>query len=241
MPPVSDGSMPSLPYSSEPSRVPHTLVAAIPNLAQITPRPAGMPFEHAPHSSGHPQSGPYSAQPAAAPGVSRIAVMIIVAGVVAVCAVLGILYVKRVSTLHTTVAPETSASVAAVAQPAPFTLTIESQPTGATVTEGETSLGDTPLNVAIDRDSVAKGPRIFVVKKEGYAPSQVVQGASTDSVHSVVALAPLAPLAPEGSAAVKSKPAGSGKPVAQGPVKPPASAGPANTGNGPGLDIRLKR
>lgn len=289
--PNSQSSMPSLPYAGgDPLRVPHTMVAAIPNLAQITPRPMAMPESvgpqsvrspshgaqshgaqslgpqsHGPQSHGSQSHGPQSHPPQSHPpqshasqshppqsaqpaGGSRTVLVVIAAGLVALCIILGAIYLQHAKSTVAQAPPASSSAPADTAAPPPadpvFTLTIESQPSGATVTEGETALGDTPLNVTIDRASVAAGPRTFVLRKEGFAPSQVVQGASTDSVHSVVALAPLspsAPLAPDGSGSVKSRPPAPGRPVAQapGPAKPPASAGPG--GKDPGLDIRLKR
>ena len=130
------------------------------------------------------------------------------------------------------------ADTAPAAAPAAFTLTIDSAPGGATVTEGENVLGETPVKISVDRASIAAGPRTFLVKKDGFSPAQVVQGASIDNVHS---MSSLAALAPEASSAVKSRPPLVGKPVAQGPAsaKPPANAAAPPTG--PGLDIRLKR
>jgi hypothetical protein len=149
--------------------------------------------------------------------------------------------VRGASTVSTTAGPATSTTVAPV--DAAFTLTIDSAPPGATVSEGDNVLGETPLKVAIDRASVAAGPRTFVVAKEGFAPSKVTQGASYESVRSVVSLAPAVPAAPEGSAAVKSRPPSGGRPAGPGsgapPAKPPVTAAAPPTG--PGTDIRLKR
>jgi hypothetical protein len=125
---------------------------------------------------------------------------------------------------------------------AAFTLTIDSAPPGAIVTEGESVVGVTPVKVAIDRAAVASSPRTFVVMKDGFTPSRLVQGPSDDNVRSVVSLAP-SPLAPEGSSAVKSRPPSGGKPALQAAGTPPAkpTATAAATANGPGMDIRLKR
>ena len=224
--PSSHGAMSAAHHVGEGLRVPHTVIAPIPNMAQMTPRPMEAPVD-----------APYSGQmAAAAPSSSRI--IIIAAGLLGACMILGFVVLSRQLHSQGGSPPLDKPADTAASTPAPFTLTIESQPAGATVSEGDKVLGDTPCNVTIERASIAGGPRTFVLKKDGFAPSQVVQGASTDNVHSVVALAPLAPEVPS---AVKSRPPASGKPVAQGPppVKPPATPAGAQTGTAP--DIRLKR
>ena len=107
---------------------------------------------------------------------------------------------------------------------AAFTLTIDSAPPGATVSEGENVLGETPLKVAIDRASVSAAPRTFVITKEGFAPSRLAQGPSYENVRSVVSLAPAVALAPDGSSAVKSRPPSGGKPVRRGHRHPSRQA-----------------
>ncbi len=250
LPPVS-GSVPNVgvggasmarhgaPPSMTPhSRVPPTMVAPIPSyVSQLTPRPIA--------ASTMPSM--QNAQPSRAPAILGVLGLLLL-GVVG-----GGAYWARARSSSTTATTATTAGtatststgsgVAATPVEAAFTLTIESSPAGATVTEGENVLGVTPLPVAIDRASVAAGPRTFVLTKEGFASSKVVQGPSYESVRSVVSLAPAVPLAPDGSSAVKSHPPSGGKPAgpASGtpPARPPATAaGPAT---GPGTDIRLKR
>ena len=222
------GVPPSMPHS----RVPPTMVAPIPSyVSQLTPRPIA--------ASTMPSM--QGAKPSRAPAILAVAVLLL-------CVVGGGAYWARArswSTTATTLGTATATGSGAAVAPveAAFTLTIESSPVGATVTEGENVLGVTPLPVAIDRASVTAGPRTFVITKEGFASSKVVQGPSYESVRSVVSLAPAVPLAPDGSSAVKSRPPSGGKPAgpASGtpPAKPPATAaGPAT---GPGTDIRLKR
>ena len=105
-----------------------------------------------------------------------------------------------------------------------FVLTIESAPLGATVTEGERGLGVTPLEVTIDRASVVAAPRTFTISKEGFAPTLVVQGPSSENARSTTALAPLPP-----------QPSASAKPRPTATLKATA---PTPTGT---TDIRLKR
>ena len=214
------------------SRVPPTMVAPIPSyIAQLTPRPLAastMPSMQDP-------------KPSRAPAIVGVAVLLL-------CLVGGGAYWARMRSPSVTATTAGTGTVAATGTaPAPvdaaFTLTLDSAPPGATVSEGDNVLGETPLKVAIDRASVASGPRTFVLTKEGFAPSKVTQGASYESVRSVVSLAPVVPLAPDGSSAVKSRPPSGGKPAgpASGtpPAKPPATA--AAPATGPGTDIRLKR
>ncbi len=234
---MAQGIPPSNHQSRQQSRVPPTMVAQIPSyVAQLTPRPIA--------SSTMPAV--QTAPPSRAPAVIAITVVLL-------CLLGGTAYWARArstSTTATTAGPGTSAAAGgasatggAAPVDAAFTLTIDSAPAGATVTEGENVLGETPLKVAIDRASVASGPRTFVVTKEGFAPSKVVQGPSYESVRSVVSLAPAVGLAPDGSSAVKSRPPSGGKPAGTAtgtpPAKPPATA--AAPATAPGSDIRLKR
>lgn len=209
-------------------RVPHTVVAPIPNVAHLTP---------------HPMAA--SARPIAEPSRSKVPLFVVLALLVTAGVGAGA-YVKLkpqpvvTITAPTTTTPETAAT--STPSSAAFTLTIESVPPGATVSEGENTLGETPLKIAVDRASVSSAPRTFVVMKTGFAPSHVVQGPSSDSVTSMVSLAPLAA---EAASAVKSRPANGGRPGAQAagtaPKATATAAQPANGANGNGLDIRLKR
>ena len=221
-PEIDPGSMRG--YSGEQLRVGHTVVQPIPGYAQMTPRPMSLATQ------------PPLEVPAEAPKRSRAPLLVALAFLAAVL-IGGGIYWKRPTgpTAGVETGPPASANTPAGEGPgnAAFTLTIDSAPPGATVSEGENALGTTPVKVAIDRASVASGPRTFVVIKEGFAPSHVVQGPSTDNVRSVVSLAALAPEAPS---AVKSRPP-AGKPGAQAATPPK----PTSSATGPGLDIRLKR
>jgi serine/threonine protein kinase len=239
LPPIT-GSVPSLvqgahgTYGGEQLRVPHTIIQAIPSYAQMTPRPMA--------SATHPPPPP--ANTSAKPTVIAITI-----GLAVACLLVGVFWSrthggKPVAT-EANGTPSATAAGDAPGTGAAFTLTIDSTPPGAIVTEGEHVLGVTPLKVSIDRASVSTAaPRTFGVGKEGFATSHVVQGPSDDNVRSVVSLA-AAPLAPDGSSTVKSRPPNGGKPVAQAggtpPAKPTAEPRPTATANGPGLDIRLKR
>lgn len=108
-------------------------------------------------------------------------------------------------------------------EPATFTLLIESTPPQARVFEGNAFVGMTPFSVSIDRARAATEPRIFVLKKEGFADFTVVQGSSNNDPVRSVTLAPEAPNPVKSAPTVKPPPAASAKPP------PPAS------------DIRTKR
>jgi len=229
--------IPSMPMQL---RVPPTVVAQIPSYAaQLTPRPLA--------ASTMPSM--YEKKSSRAPLVIGIVVLLLFLGG-------GGAYWARARQASITANTAGSGQAAgaggaagtatgAATVDAAFTLTIDSAPPGATVSEGENVLGETPLKVAIDRASVSSAPRTFVITKEGFAPQRVTQGPSSESVRSVVSLAPAVALAPDGSSAVKSRPPSGGKPTSpQGagtpPAKPTATAAVAPA-PGPGTDIRLKR
>jgi serine/threonine-protein kinase len=238
------GSGPNMAHGMPPSmpgqlRVPPTVVAQIPSyVAQLTPRP----IEASTLPSMHEQ------KPSRAP--------LLLVGLALLLLLGGGAYWARSRTPGTTAttagtgvgtaAGGAGGGTGASAADAAFTLTIDSAPPGATVSEGENVLGETPLKVAIDRASVAQLPRTFVITKEGFAPSRLTQGPSYESVRSMVSLAPAVALAPDASSAVKSRPPGGGKPVAVATGTPPArptatAAAPDRPAPGPGTDIRLKR
>ncbi|MDB5220989.1 MAG: hypothetical protein JWO86_8916, partial [Myxococcaceae bacterium] len=231
-------------YHGEQLRVPPTVVHPIPGYAGMTPRPMAAPAPP-----------PEPAKPSrAAPILALLLVATLVASV-------GIYLKTRphagdaTGSSSTSNGGESTGAAGGTGAAAAFTLTIDSAPSGATVSEGENALGETPVKIAIDRASVSSAPRTFVITKEGFAPSHLVQGPSLDNVRSVVSLSALAPgtpgtpavpLAPDASSTVKSRPPVGGKPP--GPLagttgtptaKPTATA--TATANGPGLDIRLKR
>ena len=241
--PHMTGSVPHLmgapPSSHHPDhlRVPPTMVQAIPGYAQMTPRPMAAPAPP-----------PEVAKPTRAPLVLALLMM-------AVIGVGGGIYWK---TTHAHGGDGALASSSAGTGEgsgvngsngangvngtnAAFTLTIDSAPPGATVSEGENVLGETPVKVAIDRASVSSAPRTFVITKDGFAPSHLVQGPSADNVRSVVSLAPSS--AADAAASAKVRPPATAKPVAQtgGPATAKPTATATATANGPGLDIRLKR
>ena len=76
---------------------------------------------------------------------------------------------------------------AAPAAPTSFTLSIDSEPSGASVTEGSTHLGTTPFSLSLSISEHA-GPRVFVVERDGYLPYVVRQGAARGEVRVMAAL-----------------------------------------------------
>ncbi len=129
-------------------------------------------------------------------------------------------------------APQPAASAAPETKP-PFVLTIESSPPGATVTEDDRAIGETPVQIPIDRASVASGQRTFAVKRDGFLVSTVQQGPSDENVRSVVTLAP-DPNAHVKSHAGASKQGGGASTAGKQHEQPAQS----NTGS---LDIRMNR
>ncbi len=129
-------------------------------------------------------------------------------------------------------------SAPATAVGAAFTLDIDSEPTGASVSEGSTRLGMTPFSLTL---SVPDGgtPRAFVVEKDGYEPYVVRQGSARGAVRVVAALSPRATDAlPAGSVAAptpSATPVQTHKTRVPGPKRPPAPV------SQPPRDIRLER
>jgi serine/threonine-protein kinase len=126
---------------------------------------------------------------------------------------------------------------------APFMLSIDSEPAGASVSEGSVRLGTTPFSLTLDLPEGAS-PRVFVVEKDGYQPYVVRQSAAHGQVRVMAALSPKleAPAAaaavPEPAPALSPKPAPpSNRPHAAPAPKRPAPPAPAK----PQSDIRLER
>jgi serine/threonine protein kinase len=138
--------------------------------------------------------------------------------------------------------PEPASSVtpapALPAAPSSFTLSIDSEPPGAAVTEGSLRLGTTPFSLSMSLPEHAS-PRVFVVEKEGYQPYVVRQGTARGEVRVMAALtqrvdepppsapASAAPKTPAAPHRARQSPPTSKKP-------PPSSAAPPS-------DIRLER
>lgn len=219
------GSSGSNPRLTEPSRVPPTVVQPIPQLPGqpgigngtlgLTPRPMS--------TSTRPQ-------PAQKPaGVRAVMVAALALGLLGAGAI-GIWAVKK---SRAPTASAASSTTTATAPPAPldsaFTFVVESSPPGATVMEGDKTLGVTPLSVPIERTTVASGPRTFIVKKDGFVSVNVVQGATEDKQAKR-----MVPLAADPSAAASAKV----KPVGHAATGARPAAKPAGGGD---LDIRLNR
>lgn len=93
-------------------------------------------------------------------------------------------------------------------EPAPssFQLTLTSRPSRATVLEAGRVLGKTPLTLTISAESVASGPREFLLRMPGYFSYKIRQGASDEDV---AARAVLWPRTPPDGAPLPDKPAAS--------------------------------
>jgi len=119
---------------------------------------------------------------------------------------------------------------AAARDPASFVATFESIPPGAALYEGETKLGETPLQLTLQNAGLREAPRRFRLIKEGYLPYSLLQGPSSEAVKIAAALAP-EPAPPE-SRAVAPRAAKSRR--GAGPDAEPAGGGDAP-------ELRLKR
>ncbi len=230
MPPPPSVSGVHGPISPAPSshhgalRVPLTVVASTPSIAgasltPLTPRPMATP-------STAPTSG----------GKARLTV-----GVAAVALLLGggALYATRGAPKVRATGDDAPASSAAATGSASidptggvFVLTIDSNPPGANVLEGDRLVGITPTQLKVERASVSHEPRSFTVKKEGFVDTVLLQGPSDSDVRSVVTLGAEPPPG--------KKPATGGtRPLPRPPVTTTTSTPPNPGGNG--TDIRLTR
>lgn len=135
-------------------------------------------------------------------------------------------------------APIAAPKPAATPELTGFALEIAANPAGAQVLEGDRVLGSTPLRLTIDGASVAAGPRTFTVRKPGYAPYTIVQGASAKDTSVLAELTPVSePVpAPSGTAPLKSNGAARPKKAAPAPKSSDKTA-PSN----PPSDIFMQR
>ena len=244
------GPIGSRPASIGALKVPYTIVAPQPMIPSLTPPPSipsvtpmpGRPVTTtSPVVTGFtPRPISTTTSPPGSRGVPLPAVLAIVVALLSMGAG-GLWLVKSRLTPKT---PTASATVEAPPldtgvrpePPAPahvttFVLRIDSTPSGATVTEDGVTLGTTPLDLTIDKSTVADGKRTFQIKKDGHVPGTWSQGDSDHNLSAVVMLAP------ESTRAVKSPShaGGGGRSSNQGggSKTPPPPHGES--------DIRLKR
>jgi serine/threonine-protein kinase len=130
----------------------------------------------------------------------------------------------------------------APASPVPFTLTIDSEPPGASVTEGSTRLGTTPFALSLSLSESAS-PRVFVVEKEGYQPYVVRQGPARGEVRVMAALTQRVedtkPPSPNESATKRNQAAPVAPPAVRAQRREPVKKTPPPIT--PPSDIRLER
>ena len=101
-----------------------------------------------------------------------------------------------------------------------FSLSIDSLPSGANVSEGSILLGKTPLTLFVEQAAVAQVPRHFSIEREGFAPYQFEQGNSTSDVNVVAKLK--AKAAASSTVAASARVPGFRNDVAKVPVAPTA-------------------
>jgi serine/threonine-protein kinase len=138
--------------------------------------------------------------------------------------VLGLVVAIAWRATHTdAVTPASSSSTSNAAPARTFNLHLDSQPSGARVSENGKILGQTPLDIAIDEKSVEAGAREFVLELDGYQRATVYQGRSEKPVtreEKLVAIVD-APPAPTETATTKTT---GGFPKKPPPPKPSQSA-----------------
>lgn len=94
--------------------------------------------------------------------------------------------------------------------PPTFELSIVSKPPRALVKEGSKVLGRTPLKLIIERESVAQGPRQFLLLMKGYRPYTFSQGASQTDARALAVLSPRRRPPPRATELERAKPAAGG-------------------------------
>lgn len=172
---------------------------------------------------------------AAVPPARRRGGVLLVVGLVLVAAMVGFALLTRRAPADTSKLADTRA------EPASFSLTLESNPSGADVTEGDRVLGRTPLSFSIERQTVAGRPRVFSLQLSEYERYEVSQG---DAAADVKVRAELVRRSvPAGASAVAGVPPS----AAPSPRTRERAAGktslphPPSTAAKPGTDIRLTR
>lgn len=148
---------------------------------------------------------------------------------------------RPVSPAAVSAAPSASAETA----DSRFTLSIDSDPPGATVSEGSVRLGTTPFSQPVELSADAS-PRVFVLEREGFQPYVLRQGPAHGDVHARATLSPLpteaiassAPPAPSVTPAPLPSPKYLGR-VA--PVKRRSAPSATSPSVKPPSDIRLER
>jgi serine/threonine-protein kinase len=139
-------------------------------------------------------------------------------------------------------APE--APPVAPSAPAPFTLVIDSAPSGVTVFEGGVAIGRTPLALTVESASVAAAPRDFELRAPGHERATLSVGPSTQrELRRFVELTPLPAPAPaarpdSGTGAVIASPHA---PEPVRPARPPRRPPPTSRPAAPPDDIRSHR
>jgi eukaryotic-like serine/threonine-protein kinase len=228
--------MASNPRLSEPSRVPPTMVQPIPQI------PGGIPgFGNGTLGmTPRPMSTSMRPQPSQPKGAKLGLVVALVLGLIGAGSV-GIYAVKksRTATASAATTTTTNAPPAAATIDQTFSFVIDSTPPGATVTEGDKTLGVTPLTIPVERAAVATTPRTFIVKKDGYVSVNVVQGLPSpiDEKQAKQTVVLVADATASKANGTKPGPAGHGPGPGPAPIKP-TGAKPAGGGD---LDIRLNR
>jgi serine/threonine protein kinase len=139
-------------------------------------------------------------------------------------------------------ATASSADALVPSAPAPnndtsFTLSIDSDPPAATVSEGSVRLGTTPFSLTLSLPE-GSSPRVFVVEKDGYQPYVVRQSPAHGQVQVVAVLSQKPEAKP-----VPTMDAVPAVPAAAKPMKThaPAPKKPAALPPRPPSDIRLER
>jgi len=115
-------------------------------------------------------------------------------------------------------------------QPASFSLFVDSDPPSADVYEGALKLGQTPLKLTIENQTLTTTPRTFTLRRAGFQPYSLVQRNSAEDVRVLAMLGPEATkIVPEST---HSRPR---------ITRPHASSKPSVRTENAATDIRMER
>lgn len=146
-------------------------------------------------------------------GAGKVVAGVALAALLGVVAVAILVAVRNASSPTDTEPP--AEPVAEVAPPAPEVFSLDSDPSGASVWQGEVLLGLTPLQVSGRSELIGEA---VTVKLEGYAPAEAVVPESRDLSVALAALP--APVAPAPAPAIAAPPVRRPRPAARPAPRP---------------------
>lgn len=193
-------------------KVPYTIVAPQPMLGSTGSGISAVQLHQLTGATGATQSAMSTSHPptAAKRAFPLPALLAIVFALVSIGGT-GIWFARtRLAATKTPEAPSAVSTASSAPEVTSFVLHLDSSPSGAAVSEEGAVLGTTPIDIKIERASVASAQRSFQLKKEGFATTVYAQRDSDARVEQTVTLA-ADPVKP--SKSPRTKPAPAGKPT----------------------------